>query len=109
MENKFCQSCGMPITSEEQFGRNADGSKNEEYCSYCYRDGAFTENCTILDDGTSKRKEMKNLVKTLKKVNPNVDNNIFKSMDNVNLNCILGTKKDGTYKSFLEDYDDRKQ
>mgnify|MGYP003431418197 FL=1 len=51
---------------------------------------------------------MKNLVKTLKKVNPNVDNNIFKSMDNVNLNCILGTKKDGTYKSFLEDYDDRK-
>ena len=68
----------------------------------------FTENCTILDDGTSKRKEMKNLVKSLKKVNPNVDNNIFKSMDNVNLNCILGTKKDGTYKSFLEDYDDRK-
>ena len=47
MENKFCQSCGMPITSEEQFGRNADGSKNEEYCSYCYRDGAFTENCTM--------------------------------------------------------------
>lgn len=68
----------------------------------------FTENCTILDDGTSKRKEMKNLVKSLKKVNPNVDNNIFKSMDNINLNCILGTKKDGTYKSFLEDYDDRK-
>ena len=68
----------------------------------------FTENCTILDDGTSKRKEMKNLVKLLKKVNPNVDNNIFKSMDNVNLNCILGTKKDGAYKSFLEDYDDRK-
>ena len=68
----------------------------------------FTENCTILDDGTSKRKEMKNLVKSLKKVNPNADNNIFKSMDNINLNCILGTKKDGTYKSFLEDYDDRK-
>ena len=68
----------------------------------------FTENCMILDDGTSKRKEMKNLVKSLKKVNPNVDNNIFKSMDNVNLNCILGTKKDGAYKSFLEDYDDRK-
>ena len=42
MENKFCQSCGMPITSEEQFGR-----KNEEYCSYCYRDGALTENCTM--------------------------------------------------------------
>ena len=47
MENKFCQSCGMPMTAEEQFGRNADGSKNGEYCSYCYRDGAFTEDCAM--------------------------------------------------------------
>ena len=27
-------------------------------------------------------------------------------MDNINLNCVLGTKKDGIYKSFLEDYDE---
>ena len=47
MGNKFCQSCGMPMTADEQFGRNVDGSKNEEYCSYCYRDGAFTEDCTM--------------------------------------------------------------
>lgn len=26
-------------------------------------------------------------------------------MNNVNLNCILGTKTNGVYKSFLEDYD----
>ena len=64
----------------------------------------FTENCSINDDGTSKRLEMKKLVKELRKVNPNVDYNIFKSLDNVNLNCVLGTKKDGVYKSFLEDY-----
>ena len=64
----------------------------------------FTENCSINDDGTSKRLEMKKLVKKLRETNPNVDYNIFKSLDNVNLNCILGTKKDGVYKSFLEDY-----
>ena len=33
------------------------------------------------------------------------DRNIFTSMNNVNLNCILGTKTNGVYKSFLEDYD----
>ena len=68
----------------------------------------FTENCAINDDGTSKRLEMKKLVKELRKTNPNVDYNIFKSLDNVNLNCILGTKKDGVYKSFLEDYKNSK-
>ena len=47
---------------------------------------------------------MKKLVDNLRKNNPNVDYNIFKSLDNVNLNCVLGTKKDGVYKSFLEEY-----
>lgn len=56
------------------------------------------------NEGNSKRKEIKNLIKELRKVNKNVDHNIFKALDNVNLNCILGTKKDGKYKSFLEDY-----
>ena len=27
-------------------------------------------------------------------------------MDNINLNCVLGTKKDGKYKNFLEEYDE---
>ena len=43
---KFCQSCGMPL-SDEVLGTNADGSKNEEYCIYCYKDGAFTGNFTM--------------------------------------------------------------
>ena len=45
-EMKFCQSCGMPLT-EEILGTNADGSKNEEYCIYCYKDGAFTGDFTM--------------------------------------------------------------
>lgn len=43
----FCQSCGMPMQTVEQFGTNADGSANQEYCCYCYKDGAFTQECTI--------------------------------------------------------------
>lgn len=65
----------------------------------------FTENCSLINDGTSKRKEIKELIKNLRKINKDIDYNIFKSMDNVNLNCVLGTKKDGNYRSFLEEYD----
>ena len=66
----------------------------------------FVENCNINDESTSRRKEIKELIKELKKNNPNIDNNIFKAIDNINLNCVLGTKKDGIYHSFLEEYDD---
>lgn len=65
----------------------------------------FTEGCSLINDGTSKRKEMKELIKNLRKINKNADYNIFKSLDNVNLDCVLGTKTNGVYKSFLADYD----
>jgi hypothetical protein len=45
-EMHFCQSCGMPLT-DEILGTNADGSKSEEYCIYCYKDGAFTGDFTM--------------------------------------------------------------
>ena len=51
---------------------------------------------------------MKKLIKELKESNPNIDNNIFKAMDNVNLNCIIGWRKDGEEHSFLENYEDKK-
>lgn len=35
----ICQSCGMPLTSPEQFGKNADGTANSDYCVYCCPDG----------------------------------------------------------------------
>ena len=68
----------------------------------------FTEGCSLINDGTSKRKEMKELIRNLKKINPNVDNNIFKALENVNMNCILGWHKDGNDYSFLDEYDDCK-
>jgi predicted ATPase of the PP-loop superfamily implicated in cell cycle control len=65
----------------------------------------FTDRVSKSDEHISKRKEMKELIKKLREMNPDIDYNIFKAMDNVNLNCVLGTRKDGVHKSFMEDYD----
>lgn len=63
----------------------------------------FTEESSIHEE-LSKRKEMKKLISELKKTNPNVDNNIFKALDNVNINGILKYKKDDKVFSFLDEY-----
>ena len=62
----------------------------------------FTEQGN-LNDG--KRKEIKELINNLRKKNKNIDYNIFKSLSNINLNCILGYHKDGVKYSYLDDYD----
>ena len=62
----------------------------------------FTEKDSLKD---SKRLEIKLLIKELEKKNKNVAYNIFKSMENVNVDTVLATKKDGIKKFFLEDYD----
>ena len=64
----------------------------------------FTEKAS-LDQDFSKRKEMKELIKTFKEKNKDIDHNIFKALDNINLECVLGTKKNGEYHSFLEDFE----
>ncbi len=47
MENKICQSCGMPILSNEQLGTNKDGSINVDYCKYCFENGEFIDKVTM--------------------------------------------------------------
>ncbi len=66
----------------------------------------FTQNLKLENENISKRKEIKDLIKNLRKINKNVDYNIFKSLDNVNINCILGYKQEGKYTSFLDKYND---
>lgn len=42
MNQNFCQCCGMPMgNTDELYGTNADGSKNKEYCKYCFENGGF--------------------------------------------------------------------
>ena len=63
----------------------------------------FTEN-SIENEGTSKRKEMKELINKFRKINSNIDMNIFRSVENVNLNTIVGYHNEDYKYNFLDDY-----
>ena len=39
----FCQSCGMPLEKAEDFGTAASGFRVNDYCHFCFQNGAFTE------------------------------------------------------------------
>lgn len=67
----------------------------------------FTEKVSTKEE-ESKRKEIKELIKKLKEVNDRVDSNIFTSAANVNLDTIIGYKKNKEYHSFLEEYEENK-
>lgn len=69
----------------------------------------FTETCSSCQDNgqnNSKRLEVKNLIREMKKTNPYVEGNIFKSVENVNLSTVIAYKKDDVKHHFLETYDD---
>lgn len=67
----------------------------------------FTETCSIEGgDSSSKRMEIKHLIRELKKTNPFVEGNIFKSVENVNLSTVIAYKQNGVKHHFLESYDD---
>lgn len=67
----------------------------------------FTDTCTTCnnEENRSKRVEIKELIKTLKQTNPYVEGNIFKSIENVNLDTVVAYKKDGVKHHFLDTYD----
>lgn len=65
----------------------------------------FTEQCAVNPmENLSKRIEIKNMIRELKKTNPQVESNIFKSVQNVNLDTVIGYKKDSVKHNFLEFY-----
>ena len=68
----------------------------------------FTDTCTTCnnEENQSKRMEIKKLIAELKKTNPFVEGNIFKSVENVNLDTVVGYKEKGVRHNFLDTYDD---
>lgn len=67
----------------------------------------FTQNVTGGDEDTfSARRKVKQLIAELKKENPNVENNIFQSIHNVQLDTMAAYKQDGVRHSFLEKFDE---
>ena len=80
--NTICQSCSM-MMGEEEYGYNADGSRNTEYCKFCFPNGKFGKDETMeemiescipfwVNDGDAKtpeeaREKMRKLFPTLKR------------------------------------------
>ena len=71
----------------------------------------FTDTCTTCnnEENQSKRMEIKKLIAELKKTNPFVEGNIFKSVENVNLSTIIAYKQNGQVHHFLDTYNDQKE
>ncbi|MCL2860503.1 MAG: zinc ribbon domain-containing protein [Oscillospiraceae bacterium] len=76
MEKQFCQSCGMPMSKEEEFGTNADGTLNRDNCGYCFKNGEYTNpNITMnemlaiglrgIDENPEMNKFMKFIIKKM--------------------------------------------
>ena len=64
----------------------------------------FTEQ-NKLDNVSSKRQEVKELIKSLRQKYEDIDINIFRSVEDVNLNTIIGYHDDNIKYNFLDDYD----
>lgn len=69
----------------------------------------FTDTCITCnnEENQSKRVEIKELIKTLKQVNPHVESNIFRSVENVNIDTVIAYKQNGVKHNFLDEYDNK--
>ncbi|HAG13824.1 MAG TPA: tRNA 2-thiocytidine(32) synthetase TtcA, partial [Ruminococcus sp.] len=101
---------GMQLIRPMYLVREADIIRWKQYNDLQFIQCAcrFTENCTMCDNGGggSKRQEIKMLLKQLRAVNPAVDKNIFRSVENVNLQTIISYHRGSDCHHFLDDYDD---
>lgn len=100
---------GMELIRPMYMVREADVIAWRQYNGLSFIQCAcrFTENCVLGDNGGgSKRQEMKALIKQFRQTSPVIDLNLFRSMHNVNLDAIIGWRKNGERHSFLDDYEE---
>ena len=97
---------GMELIRPMYFIREDDICKWRDHNGLRFLNCAchFTEACREDDNMTSKRQEIKKLIAELKKTNPAVEANIFKSVENVDLKTIIAYKENGIKHSFLDEY-----
>lgn len=76
-------------------------------CACKFTDTCSSESCLVNADSNtgSKRKKVKELIRTLKQEDPQIEGNIFKSVENVNLSTVIAYKdKNNVRHHFLDDY-----
>ena len=54
MKQNMCQSCGMPLQKNGDYGTNAKGIRSEEYCFHCFQNGRFLDEGISLEEKISK-------------------------------------------------------
>lgn len=67
----------------------------------------FTEHCSPDSAGEGKRQEMKELIKRFREISPRIEQNIFASVENINLETVVSYKDKNGLHSFLDDFDAR--
>ena len=102
---------GMQLIRPMYFIREADLIRWRNYNDLQFIQCAckFTDTCTTCNpngNNGSKRQVVKKLIAELAKDNEQIEKNIFRSVENVNLGTIISYKKDGKVTSFLDGYDD---
>ncbi|MCR4646335.1 MAG: tRNA 2-thiocytidine biosynthesis protein TtcA [Oscillospiraceae bacterium] len=101
---------GMQLIRPMYLVREADIIRWKQYNDLQFIQCAcrFTENCTMCDNGGggSKRQEIKTLLKQLRAANPAVDMNIFRSVENVNLQTLISYHLGDEYHHFLERFEE---
>jgi len=102
---------GMELIRPLYFVREEDVKRWRDYNGLHFIQCAcrFTDACVSCtnEENQSKRAEIKELIQTLKKTNPEVENHIFKSVENVNVDTVICYKKDGVKHHFLDMYDEK--
>lgn len=102
---------GMELIRPLYLIREADIIRWAEYNGLHFIQCAcrFTENCASCG-GTekgSKRAEIKELIRELSQKSPFIEKNIFRSVENVNLNTVIAYKQNGQRHHFLDTYDEK--
>ena len=97
---------GMELIRPLTFVKESSIINWAEYCGLEFLNCAckFTEKSKI--ENNSKRKEIKELIKELRKINPYIETNIYKSSKNVNLDALIEYKNNGIRHNFLDRYDE---
>jgi len=97
---------GMELIRPMYLVREADIKHFRDYHDLHFLQCAcrFTDTCSTDGSMTSKRTEIKQLIRELKKTNPCVESHIFSSVENVHLGAVLAYKKDGEKVHFLDKY-----
>lgn len=97
---------GMQLIRPLYLVKEKDIISWKNYCELTFLNCAckFTLEASNKEE-LSKRKEMKALIEKYRKINKHVENNIFRSVDNINLDAVLGYRKDGKKHSFLDEYE----